>query len=102
MKKLLKENKYLTKKAKSLFGDGVVAAFNSIDWFEEYDDRKLILGDLEFISNENYDTNGIELDGSCRCLFIKFSNGKLLCFTVSEWGRISNIKDDDNSIEFIE
>jgi hypothetical protein len=107
VKKLLKKNKNLTSKAKELFGDCVMAAFVSVDYFEEYEDekcfsKKVVLEKLKSASTEEYNSPG-EI-GLADGVFIKFINEKLLFFSISEWGSVIDTKGDNffTEIEFIE
>lgn len=79
------EDKTLTLKVRSLFGDIVETAY--IESSSIYYMKK----EIEKIHNHIKHSKKRELDVNYCDIVIKFTNGKIISFSISEWGKIRTI-----------
>lgn len=75
------------KQAQNIFGDDLVTnAFFVIETYR-YDTRKTIKEKFDVLERNIHDHNKICVNGIT--VAIKFSNGKLVVFSTSEWGFVA-------------
>lgn len=91
---LYMKNNSLLDAAKSIFGDELIEyAYVSVN--DCYKDELIMCSLESFDDNES-----IPLDSEPD-IIIKFSSGKLVLFTISEWGEIADITNNKNFSEIV-
>lgn len=102
---ILKEDEFLTKKAKDIFGKKLVKSAYYVEYYFEHkkddiDHREYVLKNLEMMSERNNEDDGeIEQDGMD--IVIDFNNNKSVFFHNSEWGSMSSYSHIESTNEKI-